>query len=194
MVRLLLLMPVLTTFVALLLFAPAAMADSYGSQYHQHTSLYNYYSSAACVSIGEDTWSIPSYLIGAWQAAVGSSHDGGTLSWNASIEGWVGISYTPSGDCQDAYNVNSYDLVVHGDLYKWNGSAWGLCSTNQGSVYGPYWASTSAVTWGLRVYGSGVLCGAGWYYSDGTGRVLQNGHWQGYEPYLTNAGTWIYIQ
>ena len=41
--------------------------------------------------------------------------------------------------------------------------------------------------WGLGIDGN-VVCGAGWYYSDGTGMALQNGQWLGSERYVTNAG------
>lgn len=164
----------------------AAGADNYGSSTHQHTSLWNYYTNPVCVAIGEDTLHT-SYPTNTWYSSVGVTTQSGSLSWSASIAGYVGISYTPSPACNDAFAVNYADLVVHGDLYKWNGSAWYVCQVNPGGVYGSYWANNTSVTWGFKVQGD-PTCGAGWYYSDGTGQALVNGAWRGYEPYLTNAG------
>lgn len=83
--------------------------------------------------------------------------------------------------------MNSYDLILNGHMFKWDGSEWGVCEVTPGSnEYGPDWADYPGVTWGIQV--SGTNCGAGWYFSNGTGLAWQNGQWRGAEPYETNAG------
>lgn len=179
--------PVVVVVMAFLALAPAANADNVGNSTYQHTSLWNYYSGDTCVAIAETT-AHTNYPTDTWNAQVSAaSNAGGSYSWSVTIKGFLGLSYTPGTNCQSAFVVNTNDLVTHGDLYFWNGSQWTLCQTNAGSVYGSYWASNSGPTWGLGLSGT-AQCGAGWYYSDGTGMALENGTWQGYEPYLTNAG------
>jgi hypothetical protein len=169
---------------------PVAHADIIGTPTHQLTSLWTEWQDTACVAISEQTIKT-GYPSQSWNTKVSSAKNGGEYSFEATIKGFLSLSYTPQSYCKDAYVLNSNNFILRGELYFWNGSAWTICQTNLGSIYGSYWATTSAVTWGFGVFGGGGSsggCGAGWYYSAGTGRAWQNGDWRGVQNFLTNAG------
>lgn len=164
--------------------APPAFADNYGNSTTQHTSLWTWYDGTGCVAISEDT-THTSYPTDTWYTAVSSAlTQASSLSFSASIKGYLGLTYTPSTFCNDAWTLNTGDLIVTGQLFKWNGSAWGVCETNPGW---PAWTPNNVPTWGWKIEGNAV-CGAGWYYSAGSGRAYQNNTWREIEPSLTNAG------
>lgn len=181
--------------VASIGLAPTASADSIGNPSQQLTSFWNYYSGSNCVAMSVQTV-VTNYPTETWDTAVSSAINGGSLSWSASIEGYLGLTYTPANDCQYAYGLPAPDLVVAGDEYVWTGSSWGVCEqTGGGAVnYGWIWQDSNnsgAVLWGFDVSGNGGSqgpCGAGWYYSDGVGEAYQNSAWLGGQPTLVNAG------
>lgn len=111
----------------------------------------------------------------------------------------MGISYTFSNDCQDAYTVNAYDIAQYGELLKYKSGAgqWYVCNVNP--VNGPYGApfmSNTSATRGLNFVGpagSEGGCGSGWYYVAAIGYVWQSGAWRGTEPNLVQTPSVIYM-
>lgn len=191
-------MSVIASAASLLLSAAPAFADETNTSNLQYLSLWTYYSPSTCVAfaVGLEQTNYPTET---WAAITGSAEDGGTLSFSASLKGYVGISYTPSNDCEDAYTVNAYDIAQYGELLKYNSSTgqWYVCNVNP--VNGPYGApfmSNTSATWGLKFVGGAGSeggCGPGWYYVAAIGYVWQNGAWRGTEPNLVQTPSVIYM-
>ena len=185
-----LILPPVAMMSALVGLAPDAHADVVGTSTRQLTSLWTYISDEPCVAMMEETNRIPLDGVQFWETAVAASRRSGESSWAVTIKGFLTLSYAPNPDCQSDWVLNSYDLAVAGEAFYWNGSRWTVCEVNPSSAQFPGWSDTPAVTWGFQApgdVGSGY-CGAGWYYSAGEGIAFENGAWQGYSRYWTNAG------
>lgn len=171
-------------------FVPAG-ADIIGTPTRQLTSLWTEWQDTACVAISVETL-VTNYPTQTWNTKVSSAKNGGEVSFEASLKGFLSLSYTPTNYCTDAYVLNSHTLITNGALFFWNGSEWTVCNQQVGDVYGPDWASNPNPAWGFGFYGNGGSmasgCSAGWYYSDGMSAAWQNGAWRGVQPFWTNAG------
>lgn len=100
--------------------------------------------------------------------------------------------------------MNTGQLVLHGESYRWNANTqqWLYCNFNDGSFYyGAYWDTNYYPESKLTAsgpLGSFAACGgAGWYMFYGQSYVYQNGAWRGGTPFMISAASdppaWMWV-